>query len=379
MQSLLKMSLIKAIQDTNVEQWVSSNPQKLTLNQVCLKFGIDIENDPVNKIFWNIGLTRKIVINEDMLDYMGYSGPFNIKNNSFRRLLYKNIQIDYYEVADTRDIRKKYVVLDGIDFEALLMQMRTPKADELRTLFSLMKMSMTKYCEYEKQYAIHLTEICRWQTNVVLEKLDRVGLKLEFEMERAACERREIEQKAASERQRAEEERQRADEERHRAEEERQLAEEERQRAECRAHRIQKQLERNVNILQDTIAPNLTPPPISSKKMRLLGIFTTGVPGEWYLMRRQKEGWKDAERKLLKRGMSPLHRWENVPHAIDMGNLIKRYCCKTLSWNARGNKIRAKTDLKKITNSYVLETLTSMLRGKNIATQLAIENQQLFD
>lgn len=151
------MSLIKFIQNKEIGAWVDITQTKLTLAIFCLKFNIDIENDRINKLFWHIGITHKVIINDEILTYMGYSGNFSVKNLKFRRLLHKkNINIEYEEVSDILYPRRKYVILDEIDFEFLLSQMRTSKASKLRNLFSLMKMSTTKYCEYEKLYSDRL-------------------------------------------------------------------------------------------------------------------------------------------------------------------------------------------------------------------------------
>lgn len=417
------MSLSKVIHSTNVSEWMNKSAIKLSLAQVCQKFGIDIENDQVNKIFWNINITHRVLVNEDMLNYFGYSGTFYTKNQSFRKLLHKNKNIEYAEITDTIDIRKKYVILNGIDFESLLMQMRTPKAAELRTLFSIMKLLLVKYSEYEKVYALRLAELSDMRANQVIEKLDNVAASLEYARNeiaageaKAAQERRAIEEKAAQERrilaQKAAEERheiaQKALEIEHNATRERhefaqkalemkEKATRERLEIEARAAQkledemrkreifeevaitklatIQTQLQRNVFILENTIAPSVTPQPIHPSKERILGLYKTESPGEWYLMRRQKEGWKEAERKLFKRKMTFLHRWDNVSHAVDVGNMIKKHFRKHLSWDARGNKIKPKVGHAHMDDEFIVATIESILRRENSAYELAKENR----
>lgn len=138
------------VQHVDVEQWVS--PTKLTLKEVCAKFDLDIENDHRNRVFWNINITQKVLVNDDVLDFIGYAGSYKYKKYSMTKLLKKNPHIEYSEIKDEENSQKKYYVLSALDFESIMMQMRTPKIIELRYLFSLMKFILTKYNEYEKCY-----------------------------------------------------------------------------------------------------------------------------------------------------------------------------------------------------------------------------------
>lgn len=231
----------------------------------------------------------------------------------------------YNEISDERDPRKKYYVVDALDFEGLMMQMRTPKVVELRELFSLMKMIVVKYWEYEKHYEKNSAELLRQQNNQLIGSVNKLkSLVLTVKQDGDERERR------------AEEERRRAEEERRRAEERERHAEEERERAEERSRRFCSQIENTVERLRRDIAPNVVPPPINPAKKYRLGLYRTAVNGEWYLMRRQREAWRDAERRLYNRSMVRARIWEDVSHAIDVGNSLKRRC-RHLTWYARGN------------------------------------------
>lgn len=136
------------------ENWLATSTIniKYTLSEICTRLGFEILNDLRNKLFWDNQLLQFLVVTEDVLDYLGYFGDFRTKNYSFRKLLHKHSNIKYGEVTDKQDSRKKYVVLSGIDFEAVLMQMRSSKAMELRQLYSIMKIIFTNYCRYELLY-----------------------------------------------------------------------------------------------------------------------------------------------------------------------------------------------------------------------------------
>lgn len=264
--------------DTDVRYLAYTSPSKLSISEFCQKFQLDIENDPRNKFFWNFHSNNIIVVDDVFLTYLGYKGLYNRKKVGFFKLLKKNPQINYTEVADTKDVRKKHIVLDIIDMETLMTQMRTEKCVEIRKLLSSFKDLKTKYSEYEQHRAIHLTELLTQQNYSLLTTVDALKISYEegrrlAEEERIIAERRHEETlKIAdeAERRNAEAERRHKEAER-RHEEERKLAEEERKLAAERHSQLSSQLEKNTFILRTDIGPNLAPIPISKNKCRNLG------------------------------------------------------------------------------------------------------------
>lgn len=110
------------------------------------------------------------------------------------------------------------------------------------------------------------------------------------------------------------------------------------------------------------------------EKNPILGLYKTSVDGEWYLMRRQQEGWREAERRLLKRNMQLLEKWENVPHAIDIGNLIKKHY-RQFSWYARGNTLRTNDCELDNADEHLTNIIADIISKENEAHQLAAENR----
>jgi len=364
---------------------------KLSLNEVCAKFDLDIENDNRNRIFWNININQRVLVNEDVLGYLGYSGKtYHQKKIAFFKLLRKNDYIKYSEIACDSDPRKKYYVLSSLDFESLIMQMRTDKVVELRNMFSKMKYIITKYNEYEKFYERYQTQILQLQNNRLahnVEELkeillnvqtssDKDRLKAEEDRIKAEEERNKAlqrEQFAESERRKAQQREEYAEQERKKAEMEREKSEAERFRAQARSERLEQLIEDTNYKLNTTIGPNLSPAPISKGKCRSLGLYSTPNKNEWYLMRRQEECWREAESRLELRGMKLLCKWTNVAHAVDIGNSVKHFYRTQFSWHAKGNVLRSNVDY--VTDADLIQVISYVLFHENEAFVLAKRNK----
>lgn len=231
--------------------------------------------------------------------------------------------------------------------------MRTEKVVELRELFSLLKIIIIKYCEYEKWYERHSAELLRHQNLALMSSVN------------------DLKTMVMNVQTTADDERKRAEEERVRAEEERKRAEEERVRAEERNRRLTLQIETNIATLQNVIAPRVVPVPINPGKRHRLGLYSTTEPHKWYLMRRQIEGWREAERRLERRGMQMVRFWEDVPHAVDVGNTLKQRC-RHLKWYARGNTLETPK------NYDVESAIDLLIREENDAHNLARDNEHVL-
>lgn len=119
----------------------------LTLSDVFLKYGIDIETDERNKLICNP--YSHVVLTEPVLNWLGFkNGTYTRKKNRFTKLLAKNPRVKFTELDDPP---KKYYTLSSFDFYNLLMQIQTPEADALRKLSSLSKRICAKYIEYQKR------------------------------------------------------------------------------------------------------------------------------------------------------------------------------------------------------------------------------------
>lgn len=111
---------------------INGQMKALSFVKFCLQFGIDLENDKRNAFFWNTRGDKEILISPEVLRWCGYSGPNNVKKQTFLRLLNKNIHMKYHKV-------KGLIQMNYLDFESLIMQMKSSKAIEIREIFSRMK------------------------------------------------------------------------------------------------------------------------------------------------------------------------------------------------------------------------------------------------
>jgi len=90
-----------ALRDSDVSMW-SNNLVKISVNEVCEKFGIDIQNDRRNLFFWKIQLDKKVIVTDELLIWLGYtSARYCNRKQQFFHLLKKNPHVLYDEVSET--------------------------------------------------------------------------------------------------------------------------------------------------------------------------------------------------------------------------------------------------------------------------------------
>lgn len=169
-----------ATTNTVVHSCVVKDPfSKLSFPEFCNYYGMDIENNIRNRILWRIQLSQKVVVDEMMLDFIGYTGlTYNHKRNAFKKLLLHNTHIDYEEKlvkSDDNNENKdddsgnQYIyVVSTLDFETLMHQIRTLKVVELRELFTLIKFIMNKYSDYEKYFEEHHNTLLLVQNSQIM-------------------------------------------------------------------------------------------------------------------------------------------------------------------------------------------------------------------
>lgn len=148
---------------------------------------------------------------------------------------------------------------------------------------------------------------------------------------------------AYEERRKAEEERRKAEEERHKADQERRKAEEREYNAVVRNQILTSQINTNILTLRKEIALRVVPRPINHRKRHRLSLYKSTEPNQQYISCCQMEGWHDAHRRLIKKHFILHQTWDDISHAIDIGNTLKRQC-RNLKWNARGNILETPRD-----------------------------------
>lgn len=85
--------------------------------------------------------------------------------------------------------------------------------------------------------------------------------------------------------------------------------------------------------------------------------------GEWYLMRRREQSWRNAEKRLHQRGMTLLYKWINVPHIdIDIGSEIKHHSNGRVLWHARDNILRSSNT---VNHREILQIVDRIIHGRD--------------
>lgn len=154
-----KRNKIRAKKDKNFRDrlnidpaiWLD-HPSMYSIDDICRKFDFDIVNNVQNKLFWDIFHSDYIVVDKDLLKHLGYTGPFAYTKSAFSKLLQRNPQIAYTEIAGDTVNSVKGFKLSSPDFECILMRMRTTNSEEIRRMYFIMKTIVTKYYHYCNLY-----------------------------------------------------------------------------------------------------------------------------------------------------------------------------------------------------------------------------------
>lgn len=282
----------------DVTRWLFKYRRPLTVIEVCHLMGIDLLQKNNNNLFWELTIDSRVILEEKLLDYIEFNVGLNYykRKEGITKLLRQpeNEHIQTEEVSDPDDLRKKYYVISGLDFNTLLMQMRTNKARELCRLMVLIKTALIKQSEYEQLY-LQYNASWRNYTDVQLEMcLDEIR---KCRQAKATLYHHKF------------------------------ITNERFQNHQRIKHQMQHQLLRSRKRQLDQRPP-------------ALGLYRTNNAGEWYLMRRKMEYWNNAERKVLKRGMEKIFCWFNTDHTTNvMASLCDRF--DQYDWTIYGNYIRS--------------------------------------
>lgn len=284
--------------------------------------------------------------------------------------------------------------MNTMDFESLLMQMRSRKAQEIRELYSVLKHVSTQYIKYEKYYEEHRNEMLSTQNNQLAQSVHelkdlvlQVKSKADKEIEKAEQERLKVEQ----ERQKAEkrhvavygkleQERQKAEQERLKAEQERQIAEQRHTTVSGKLDTIRKRIRTEVvDRLRTEIAPLVSPQPINRDKERCLGLICITPRHEWYIVRRQRESFNKAINAVLRKNQNAVlvKEWCPLAHSVDIGNCVKLRL-RNLKWLARGNILRCEdAATSKYSDDDLVETINAIL-DDNSALKLSDQAETMI-
>lgn len=298
-----------SIRDADVTKW-SSGSTKISMIEVCNRYGIDVINDHRNRFFWNIHQSKNVLMTEELLDWLGFTGKhYGEKKAAIAHLLSHNPYIEYTEVADVKDSGKRHYVFAANDFETLMMLARTDKISELRELFSTLKEIMVKYCHYEIWYESQAD----LREKTLFAKIDELK-QLLLEQRQPTPSSRDSETAVEPSAEKQITVKQQCDEYADKVSAMLRSIGSERERDRDRERRDQQRL----------------------------GLFRTSNQDapEWYVARRQTDSWRETECKLERRGMRLVRYWDDVPRSVDIGSILKRRV-KQLSWYPRHRLLRA--------------------------------------
>lgn len=318
----------------DVTRWLFKYRRPLTVIEICHLMGIDLLQKNQNNLFWELTIDSRVILDEKLLDFLEFSVGLNYykRKEGITKLLRQpeNEHIHADEVSDPDDLRKKYYVISGLDFNTLLMQMRTNKTRELCRLMVLVKTALIKQSEYEQLY-LQYNASWRNYTDIQLEMcLDEIR---KCRQAKAALYHRKF------------------------------ITNERFQNHQRIKHQMQHQFLRSRKRQLDQRPP-------------ALGLYRTNNAGEWYLMRRKMEYWNNAERKILKRGMEKIFCWFNTDHTTNvMASLCDRF--DQYDWTIYGNYIRSPEFAAKFGEN-ADEQLRDIITGI-IEHDINNNNKQLFD
>lgn len=133
----------------NPEDWVTDI--KLTPSEVCVKFGIDLD-DSTNAFWWSIVTSKQIIVTDEFLDMCGYGGSNLCKRASFKSLVRKN-NIEYYKILQPVNTKQQLIAINTSDFEFLLMQMRNSR--NIKKLYFFLRDIYMMYIKYEYYFELY--------------------------------------------------------------------------------------------------------------------------------------------------------------------------------------------------------------------------------
>lgn len=125
--------------------------RKCSFVEFCRKNKFNVQSKL--QFLWNIKPADRIVCDERVLRWCGFTGPYKHVKRSFRAALSRCFPDGLFESrSDANENRRKNVVLSGHEFEFLLMNMSTDRARHTRRMFCNLKFLMQRYNAYERQW-----------------------------------------------------------------------------------------------------------------------------------------------------------------------------------------------------------------------------------
>lgn len=325
---------------------------------------INVE-DPRYKFFWNLKPGDTIVIDETLLEWMGYTGDKNYSKSNFRKLLDRN-NIQFRKIYNNEKIKQKYIiVMNYEDFDDALLHGTTQKCRELRSLYRKTKELTTFYRKYCKSYKLMKENKMLKIEKSSMIQVQRQLLSKQSELLDQQSELITIVKKGRNESKKREEESKKRDEE---------ILSSVNKLVKIAQHSTAS-IKRTREEMQEQVVPCTMPKLPCLEKENIVGLYRIksremvkkvlmrtirmkmfkdenapyfdNIIAGWYTIRVQRRNFRATEAKLFSYVDSNLNveqiaRFE-IGHAINAINLMKdklhHICPEDYTWDARGNTL----------------------------------------
>lgn len=146
------MHQLQEITNNTIKSWI--NGKRLNNDEIHVLCGIDnMSKDDMYIVLWNICELGDIIIDEPILNLIGYKGDYFTKTRAFKKLLKQNPYIKFTNVSDRRCLLKSYIKMSSNAFAQLIVQIETQNAKYLLFKFLQATIVHSIKCKYEMYYA----------------------------------------------------------------------------------------------------------------------------------------------------------------------------------------------------------------------------------
>lgn len=325
---------------------------------------INVE-DPRYKFFWNLKPSDTIVIDETLLEWMGYTGDKIYSKSNFRKLLDRN-NIKFQKIYNNEKFKQQYIiVMKYEDFDDALLHGTTQKCRELKSLYRKTKELTTFYRKYCKSYKLMKENKMLKIEKSSMIQVQRQLLSKQSELLDQQSELITIVKKGRNESKKREEESKKRDEE---------ILSGVNKLVKIAQHSTAS-IKRTREEMQEQVVPCTMPKLPCLEKENIVGLYRIksremvkkvlmrtlrmkmfkdenapyfdNIIAGWYTIRTQRRSFRATEAKLFSYVDSNLNvdqiaRFE-IGHAINAINLMKdklhHICPEDYTWDARGNTL----------------------------------------
>lgn len=143
------LSQYQSIDQINMVELCRSSNISITLEQFLLFAKVDFK-DPRYLFFFNLNNVDYVTVDDNVLDWLGFTGERKTRKDSFRRLLDTN-NIPYRKVCREGYRVSQYdIVMKADDLKQAIMTCSTRKCKEIRNIFITMEKVVRLYMQYKR-------------------------------------------------------------------------------------------------------------------------------------------------------------------------------------------------------------------------------------